>query len=107
VAGQVKSFKDGRLAVLADKRQVRAIVADDAVLKFEGADYSLARQGDEIDVQGRLYGQGQVLGETVKLMLAQPIEGAETPTRGRRRPKKAAEAPPVAEAPDAQPPANP
>lgn len=91
VAGQVKSFKDGRLAVQAEKRQVRAIVADDAVLKFEGADYTLARQGDEIDVKGRLFGQGQVLGETVKVSLAQPIEGEESPARGRRRPRKTAE----------------
>lgn len=99
VAGQVKTFKEGRLAVQAEKRQVRAVVADDATIKFEGADYSLARAGDEIDVQGRLFGQGQVFGETVKVTLAQPIEGEVASPRSRRRGKKPPEAAPMEPAP--------
>lgn len=95
VVGQVKTFKDGRLTLQADKRQIRAMVADDALLKFEGPDYSYARHGDEIDVQGRLFGQGQVLGETVRVTLSQPIEGEEQP-RGRRRGRRGADPAPGA-----------
>lgn len=104
VAGNVKAYKEGRLTVMAGKKQVRARVAPDAAIKFEGVDYRLSKQGDEIDVQGRMIAQGQVLGEVVKVTLAQPLEVADSSPRGRRKTRRGeAEAPPAERAPAEEP----
>lgn len=107
VAGAIKSYKDGKLVILVGKKSIKAVLADAVVISVELGDYSLAKPGDEIDVQGRLFRQGQVIGELVKVKLAEPIKG-EMPTQRRSRPPRAA---PVAraksEAPADEPEPNP
>lgn len=91
VIGVIKLIKDGQLQVVADGKPVKVPLADDAEIKVEVDDYSLAAAGDEIVVRGRTVqppqGQqaGQVFGEDVAITLSQPLEST---TKAPARKKK-------------------
>jgi hypothetical protein len=80
VIGTIKLLKDELLQVVADGKPVKVQLADDAEIKVEVDDFSLATAGDEVVVRGRTVqppqGQqpGQVYGEDVAITLSQPLE---------------------------------
>lgn len=95
VAGQLASFKKGRLSVAIGRRKVQVTVAADATIKVDVNDLSLVRPGDKIEVKGHFFKKGAVLGKTVTIELRQPLGVAQekkkkTPRSRRRSPKKPA-----------------
>ncbi len=80
VIGTIKLFKDDQLQVVADGKPIKTQLAEDAEIKVEVDDFTLASAGDEIVVRGRTIQPpqgpqaGQVFGEEVTITLSQPLE---------------------------------
>jgi hypothetical protein len=82
VVGTIKQFKDGQLVVQAGGRAVRATLADDADLRVELDDYTLAEAGDKIQFKGRMaqqqqqdQGPAQAVGDEITITFTEPFEG--------------------------------
>jgi hypothetical protein len=82
IVGTIKLIKDDQLQIIADGKNVKVQLAEDAEIKVEVDDYSLATAGDEITVRGRTVQPpqdkqpGNVVGEEVTITLAQPLEAS-------------------------------
>jgi hypothetical protein len=76
VRGQVKTFHDGSLSVMADKK-VQAELADDAKIEISLADCSIAARGDKIHVAGQsMPGHPNLVGaQFVEITLKEPYTG--------------------------------
>ncbi|HUY91363.1 MAG TPA: hypothetical protein VMV10_21675 [Pirellulales bacterium] len=82
VVGQIRSFKNNQLMVVANKA-IRAEVAEDCKITVDVNTYTIAREGDEIKVTGKLLREfqkvaegavpGQVLAEKVEITLVKPL----------------------------------
>ncbi|MCA9248162.1 MAG: hypothetical protein KDA42_13635 [Planctomycetales bacterium] len=86
VSGQVRGFAKGEMTVIAGRAgSIRIPVAEDAKVSINTSNYGIAMQGDEIEVDGSFYQQGQLSARSVTIKLAerQPIE----PPKSRRFPK--------------------
>ncbi|MGD0899966.1 MAG: hypothetical protein ABR915_19195 [Thermoguttaceae bacterium] len=77
VRGQVKSFHDGALTVMADRTAVKAELADDAQIELSLADCSIASRGDKIHVTGQsMPGRPGLIGaQVVEITLKEPYSG--------------------------------
>ncbi|HEY1601396.1 MAG TPA: hypothetical protein VGG64_17475 [Pirellulales bacterium] len=94
VVGTIKLFKDNQLQVVADGKSIKVELAEDAEIKVEVDDYTLAVAGDEITVRGRTaqppQGQqaGHVYGEEVTITLSEPLEAsAKAPAKKKKASK--------------------
>jgi len=80
VAGQITSARNNKLTVNAATAAIKFEVTDDAAIDVKVADYSLARKGDKVSVQGRMVkgrlGMGEAI--SVKIELASPLSGGKT-----------------------------
>ena len=82
VVGQIRSFKNNQLMVVANK-SIRAEVAEDCKITVDVTTPTIAREGDEITVTGKLLQEyqkmgdvtvpGQVLAEKVEITLVKPL----------------------------------
>ena len=84
VSGQITANRKGKVTIRAGKTMVKAKISDDAAIKLEVEDYSIAKQGDDISVKGRLLQMGSagppvqptlIVGEEIKITLAEPASG--------------------------------
>jgi hypothetical protein len=83
VRGTVRSYKEGKLNVNAGGKQISGELPDEANIKLESSDLNLARQGDEVTVEGRLVSEyngegnnikpGVVFGEKIDIKLSEPL----------------------------------
>ena len=85
VAGQLASFKKGKMIVVVGGRRVQIAVAEDIKIKINVSDASLARKGDKIEVRGYYFQKGAVFGEIVAIELSKPLVGA---TKKSKKPKR-------------------
>jgi hypothetical protein len=85
VSGQVQSFRDGQLIVKAPNErgkmlQIKVRLSDNAVVKVHSSDFTLARPGDMIDVEGLTQdpaGQvGTIVAEKVTITGTKPFVNA-------------------------------
>jgi hypothetical protein len=83
VRGQVKSYKGDRLVIHIDKGIVKADLADDAHVAVDIADFSQARKGDTVTVQGRGVRPGVVQADSVTVKAAAVLSGS-----GKKKPPK-------------------
>ena len=84
VRGTVRTVKEGKLTVSAGGKQVAGELPDDATITLESNDLSLAQQGDEVSVEGRLVSEyksegnnvipGKVFGEKIDIKLSEPLD---------------------------------
>jgi len=110
VAGQITAARNNKLTVNAGTASIKFEVTDDAAIDVKVADYSLARKGDKVSVQGKMMKGRPGMGEaaSVKIELASPLSGGKAkpvkpaPKHEARPPKKAAGAkqPPAAAEPE-------
>jgi RNase P/RNase MRP subunit p29 len=110
VAGQVTAARNNKLTVNAGTASVKFEVTDDATIDVKMADYSLARKGDKVSVQGRMMKGRPGMGEatSVKIELVSPLSGGKAkpskpaPKHETRPPKKPAGAkePPAVAGPE-------
>jgi hypothetical protein len=86
IRAKVKSYKDGKLTVMAGGKPVVAPVPADLEIKLESTDLAIVRQGDGIKVTGkqvqayRSEGNniqvGQVVGQTVDIKLQETLNAS-------------------------------
>lgn len=55
VAGKLRTIKGGKMVVMAGRTAVQSNLADDAKISVDLADYSLASQGDKVQINGWRY----------------------------------------------------
>jgi len=58
VAGKLQAIKDGKIVVVAGQRAVRSELAENAKISVDLANYSLAGEGDSVEITGWYY-EGQ------------------------------------------------
>jgi len=91
IAGELRSFKKGKLTIAAGRQKVQARLAESAEITFEVSDYSIARPGDDVKVLGKLFAPGKVIASQVDITVIAPLgESKKKPrkkrsTRGRKK----------------------
>lgn len=109
IVGQLGGFKNGQIAVAAGSTMVQATLAADAEIVVDVADYSLAKPGDEIEIEGWYYPQirnrvtaNRVTIQSVQVMgaVVRGDQPAETPAKpGAATPAAPAAKPPAEDLP--------
>ncbi len=76
VIGPIRSFKNNQLQVNAGGKAIKAELADDCKITVDVGNFLIAREGDEISVEGKLYQKGQRVGDvtTPSQVLADKVE---------------------------------
>jgi hypothetical protein len=97
VVAPIRSFKNNQLMVAAGKA-IRAEVADDCKITVDVTNYTIAQEGDEIAVVGKLLQDaqtmgdlsipGQVLAEKVDITLVKPLTAPGKKKGAKARPVK-------------------
>jgi hypothetical protein len=82
VGGQIVNFRNGEMEVSAGGAVVKAKLAENATINVELVDYTLARQGDTVSVQGWYYDKGQAWANNLVIRSDKPLEGK---TKGPRK----------------------
>ena len=92
VAGQVKQLKKGLLTLVINGKQIKVTLADEAKVKVDVSDYSIARRGDNIVLTGTGPNQRQIECQGVKISLASTIAGdaINKPAADAKKPKRGA-----------------
>jgi len=117
VAGQVKQLKKGLLTLVINGKQFKVTLADEAKVKVDVSDYSIARRGDNIVLTGTGANQREIECKGVEINLASAVAGdaVNKPAADAKKPKRGAKptaakpatskpaAKPAAEAADAAP----
>jgi len=114
VAGQVKQLKKGLLTLVINGKQFKVTLADEAKVKVDISDYSIARQGDNIVLTGTGANQREIECKGVEINLASAVarDAVNKPAAEAKKPKRGAKpaatkptkpAKPEAEAADAAP----
>lgn len=108
VIGPIRTFKNNQLQVNAGGKAIKAELADDCKITIDVSDFTIAREGDEISVEGTVFQEGQrvgdittptqVLGAKVEITLSKPLTapskkkgGAKAKTPKKKRGKKGEE----------------
>jgi len=76
VIGPIRSFKNNQLQVNAGGKAIKAELEDDCKITVDVGNFLIAREGDEISVEGKLYQKGQKVGDvtTPSQVLADKVE---------------------------------
>ena len=88
VCGQLASFKNGKMTVVVNGKNVRVDVAKDVKIMVDVSDPSLVKKGDKIEVRGYYFKKGAVFGESVKIELSEPLGGAKKKSKKPKKPSK-------------------
>jgi hypothetical protein len=78
VGGTLKSFKAGRLVVVAGRMEVKCELADNAKIKVSTSDLSFVQLGDKVEVDGWYYANAKQAGlwaNSVSVTAANPLTG--------------------------------
>jgi hypothetical protein len=78
VGGTLKSFKAGRLTVIAGGKEVKCELADNAKIRVATSDLAFAQLGDKVEVEGWYYVNNKNAGlwaREVSVIAANPLEG--------------------------------
>lgn len=84
IVGQLKSFKKGKMTVVAGPHQVQAPLAETAKIDVQLSDVSVASPGDEIKVVGKGYQPEQIIAIEVRIVLSEPLG---TPAKDKKPPR--------------------
>lgn len=87
LAGRISSAKNDLLTVDTGAQSFKIKLADDAKVKIDVPDYSIARPEDEITITGTGLAKTQIVAKGIEIHLANPLKGAE------KKGKKTAKAP--------------
>jgi hypothetical protein len=79
VAGQLTAYRKGTFTVKAGNAQIKGELADIVQVSFDVSDYSLARQGDTIAIEGWYYEQQKthIYANTIKITAARALGAVE------------------------------
>jgi len=91
VGGTLKSFKGGRLVVLAGRVEVKCELAESAKVKVSTNDLSLVQLGDKVEVEGWYYTNAKQAGlyaNSVSVTAANPLTGEKKKTKPDDEPKE-------------------
>ena len=107
VAGQVKQLKKGLLTLVINGKQFKVTLADEAKVKVDVSDYSIARKGDNIVLTGTGANQREIECKGVEINLAGTVAGdaVNKPAADTKKPKRGAK--PTASKPAATKPTKP
>jgi hypothetical protein len=75
ISGQLTAIKGGLMTVNAGQNSFKFKLADDAQLKIDVSDYTLARPDDEINITGSGVDKTQIVAKGVEIQLATPLAG--------------------------------
>jgi hypothetical protein len=92
VAGQVKQLKKGLLTMVINGKQFKVTLADEAKIKVDVSDYSIARKGDNIVLTGTGANQREIECKGVEINLASVAAGdaVNKPAADAKKPKRGA-----------------
>jgi hypothetical protein len=93
VAGTLRGIKDGNILVVAGGAPVQSQLDEKATISVDVSDYSLAREGDSVQVNGWYYlGQrDRVFGNRISISSKQKLgmeEGADKKASNKKEPPK-------------------
>jgi cytoskeletal protein CcmA (bactofilin family) len=105
IAGQIQATKNGETTVRVGGQSFKFKLTQDAKLKIEVSDYSIAKPDDEISITGSGLRKDQIEAREIEIKLGMPLAGVEEKTRRRASAKKPASKPQQPQAGEVEDPA--
>ncbi len=87
ISGLIRQFEGDTITILIGKDRFVIPIAEDADLTVAAANLGLATPGDDVELEGQCYPEGQLLASSIKVALANPLS---PPTPKNRAAKQSA-----------------